>query len=117
MKHSPLRFRILAALSLIVPLPLFAAPTTFRDIAALFVRAINGFATIIFSSLVIGMIYGVILYIVNADNEKTRTEIKGYLMWGIIGIAVLLSLWGIINILSYTLGWGDTGIVFISPPV
>lgn len=109
--------RLLTALALIIPLPLFAAPTTFRDVAALIVRAINGFVTIIFSSLVIGMIYGVILYIANADNEKTRTEIKGYLMWGIIGITVLLALWGIIKILSYTLGWGDTGIVFISPPV
>ena len=77
---------------LLMPLVSLAAVTTFKDMAQVFIRAINGLVVIMFSSLVAGMIYGVILYIVNADNEKTRTEVKGYLTWGILGIVVLVSL-------------------------
>lgn len=83
---------------------------------AIFVRAINGLVVIIFASLIVGMTYGVILYILNADNEKARVEIRGYLFWGIVGLIVLLGLWGILAILSNSI-WGDAvGIVFISPP-
>lgn len=101
---------------LLLPQTLFAAATTFKDLAELFIRAINGVVVVIFSSLVAGLIYGVVLYIANADNEKRRTEIKGYLTWGIVGIIVLFGLWGILSILSYSLGWGDVGIVYIRAP-
>jgi FtsH-binding integral membrane protein len=82
----------------------------------LFVQIIKGIINILFASLAVGLLYGVILYFINADNERKRTEIKGYLFWGVIGITVAFVIWGILGILSNSFGWGSVGIPIITPP-
>jgi FtsH-binding integral membrane protein len=101
----------------LLPLVAFAqAPSTFREAADLFVQILKGIINILFASLAVGLLYGVILYFINADNEKKRTEIRGYLFWGVIGITVAFSLWGILQILCNTLSWCMAGIPFLTPP-
>lgn len=92
------------------------APSTFRAAIDLFVQIIKGIISILFASLAVGLLYGVILYFLNADNERKRTEIKGYLFWGVIGITVAFMIWGILAILSNSFGWGPVGIPIITPP-
>lgn len=100
-----------------IPTLAIAAATTFRDLAStIIIPIIRGVIRIFYVSLAIGLSYGVVMYFVNSDNEKKREEIKGYLLWGIIGITVAFGLWGIVAILSDTLGWGDVGIPIIQPP-
>ncbi len=93
-----------------------AAPTTFRSFAEIFVVLIKGIVSILLVSFGIGLSYGVLLYFIHSDNEKKREEIKGYLLWGVIGIIVAFGLWGLLAILSATLGWGGVGIPIIRPP-
>ena len=107
----------LLALLLVLPVTVLAAATTFRDLTStVIIPIIKGVVRIFYVSLAIGLSYGVVMYFVNSDNEKKREEIKGYLLWGIIGITVAFGLWGIVAILSYTLGWGNVGIPIIRPP-
>lgn len=94
----------------------YAAPSTFKDVAELFVDLIKGMIAILFASLSVALVYGVILYFLNADNESKRTEIKNYLLWGVIGIIVVFGLWGILQILSDSMGWGTVGVVFLRAP-
>ena len=102
---------------LLLPISAFAAATTFRDLAStVIIPIIKGIIRIFYVSLAIGLSYGVVLYFINSDNEKKREEIKGYLLWGVIGITVAFGLWGIVAILSDTLGWGNVGIPIIQPP-
>ncbi len=104
---------------LLLPSLLFAqvtTPTNFREVAELFVAILKSAVAVIFTFMGVGLVYGVVLYFMNADNERKRTEIKSYLLWGIIGIAVVFGLWGILQILSDTFGWNTVGVVFISPP-
>lgn len=105
------------AVPLLLPVMVFAVATTFRDLTStVIIPVIKGIIRIFYVSLAIGLSYGVVLYFLNSDNEKKREEIKGYLLWGVIGITVAFGLWGIITVLSYTLGWGDVGIPIIQPP-
>ncbi len=114
-KYLPNLISILSALFL--PVFAFAAATTFRDLTStVIVPIIKGILRIFYVSLAIGLSYGVVMYFVNSDNEKKREEIKGYLLWGVIGITVAFGLWGIVAILSDTLGWGNVGIPIIQPP-
>ena len=107
----------LLIIALLLPISVFAAATTFRDLTStVIIPILRGAIRIFYVSLAIGLSYGVVLYFINSDNEKKREEIKGYLLWGVIGITVAFGLWGIVAVLSYTLGWGDVGIPIIQPP-
>ncbi len=121
MKKSPTTFTKAALCSSIflIPTLVFAqitTPTNFREVVELLVAILKSATAVIFTFMSVGLVYGVVLYFLNADNERKRTEIKSYLLWGIIGITVVFALWGILQILSYTVGWGQVGVVFISPP-
>ena len=108
----PLRYIIIA----LMLLPTLAFAATFKDFADSFIAVIKGFINILFVSLGVGLAYGVLLYFINSDNEKKREDIKGYLLWGVIGITVVFGLWGFIQIFCDTLGWCEAGIPHISPP-
>ena len=115
-KYLTRALRIIQVSTLFFPMvALAAAPTTFKEAAMLVVGILKGIAELLFASLAVGLLFGVILYFVNADNESKREQIKGYLFWGVIGISVVFGMWGIVGILASTLGWG-VGIPFISPP-
>ncbi len=100
----------------LLPLSAFALGSTFRDFSDVLVRLLRNFVSLIFASMSVGLLYGVVLYMMNSDNDKKREEIKPYLLWGVIGITVAFGLWGILAILSDTLGWGGVGIPIIRPP-
>ncbi len=53
-----------------------------------------GLAVVIF-------IYGVLLFMFNDGGEK-REEGKQYMIWGIVGIFVMVSVWGLVAILTGT---------------
>jgi hypothetical protein len=92
------------------------APGNFKGLMELFIRLLQGIFAILFALMAVGMIFGVVLYLMNSDNERKRTELKGYLTMGVIGITVVISLWGILALLSNTLGWGTVGIIQLSIP-
>jgi len=101
-----------------MPVIAFAqAPTNFREFASLVVRMLQSVIAVLFVSLAVGLVFGVVLFLANADNEKKRMEIKGYLLWGVIGIIVVMGIWGILETLSVSVfGPGAVGIPQLRPP-
>ena len=116
MRISHITKIVALALPLLVPLVTFAAVGTFRDFAQLFVAFVKGIINILFVSLSVGVAYGVALYFINSDNEQKREQIKGYLLWAVIGLTVVFGMWGIIQIFCDTLAWCTAGIPYIRPP-
>lgn len=51
---------------------------------------------------VIGFVIGIIKYFLNPDNEEKRKEGKTFMLWGLIGLFVIVSIWGLVGILSGT---------------
>jgi hypothetical protein len=91
-------------------------PTTtcpsIRDVASLF-----HWGTCVISSAVIPLlfavalvifIYGVVQYVINADNSEKRKEGSQYMIWGIIGLFVMISVWGLVGVLSNTFTLNNT---------
>lgn len=93
-----------------------AAPTDFKEFIELLLRIIQNFIGILFASLTVGLVYGVVLFMINSDNEKKREEIKGYLLYGVMAAVVTLGMWGFIAILNSTVFGGAVGIPQLSPP-
>ncbi len=60
-------------------------------------------------------IWGVVQYMLaNADEHKRETG-KQYMVWGIIGLTVMVSMWGLVNILAGTFGLDSSFIPQVSP--
>ena len=51
---------------------------------------------------VVFFLYGILKYITAGDDEDKRTKMKNVMIYGIIGLFVMISFWGIVNILINT---------------
>lgn len=51
---------------------------------------------------VVFFLYGILKYITAGDDEEKRTKMKNTMIYGIIGLFVMISFWGIVNILINT---------------
>lgn len=49
-------------------------------------------------------IWGVIQYFLNPDNEEKRKKGKGFIVWGLIALFVMVSVWGLVGVFSDTFG-------------
>lgn len=51
---------------------------------------------------VLTILWGVFGYITHGDEEEKRAEGKKFILWGIIGLFVMVSIWGLVNVLGST---------------
>lgn len=63
---------------------------------------IKSVVPLLFSLATVGFIWGVIIYFINPENEEKRSQGKSYILWGLIGLFVMVSIWGLVNIFSST---------------
>lgn len=76
----------------------------------------NAVVPFIFAIAVVMFIWGVVkFFIVNADEEAKREQGKQFMIWGIVALAVMLSVWGLVGVLSSTFGF-DSVIPKVVPP-
>jgi len=60
---------------------------------------------IIFAFTFAAFVWGVVKYFfLHGGEEKSRAEGRQFILWGILGMAVLFSVWGFVNIVLSTLG-------------
>ena len=70
---------------------------------------LNPIIGFMFAVAVVMFIYGIVEYIWSADNEEKVEVGKKHMIWGIIGMFVMIGVYGILNILSgfwYEIGSG-----------
>lgn len=102
---------------LLVPATVFAAtPTNFKEVVELFLKILQNFIQIGIVAIILGILYAVALYMLNSDNDQKREQIKGYLVYAVIGLTVVAGLWGIVEILTMTIFGGGFGIPKLTPP-
>ena len=72
---------------------------------------------LIFAVAVVMFIWGsVSFFIINADEEAKRTQGKQFMIWGIIALAVMVSVWGLVNIIGGTFGIKTDFLPKVCPP-
>lgn len=62
-------------------------------------------------------LYGVLAYVTAGDSEEKRKKGRDRMIYGIIGIFVMVSVWGLVNILINTFGLGGLNSSIPPPPV
>ena len=46
--------------------------------------------------------WGIIQYVLKADNEEKQTEARSYMIYAVIGMFVMFSIWGLVHLVQYT---------------
>jgi uncharacterized membrane protein YidH (DUF202 family) len=59
---------------------------------------------LIFTLAMLMFIWGVVQYVINDDEEAKKAKGKQFMIWGIIALAVMVSVWGLVNIVGSTFG-------------
>ncbi|MHB0865437.1 MAG: pilin [Minisyncoccota bacterium] len=75
------------------------------------INIINGiFVPVLFALAFLTFIWGVFKYfILGADSDAERATGRKFVLWGIIGFVVILSVWGLVGLLGNTLGLSPGG--------
>jgi len=63
---------------------------------------------IIISIAVVWFIWSVFQYAI-AANEEDKAKAKTHIIWGIVGLFIMVSVWGLVGILSSTFNLTNTG--------
>lgn len=63
----------------------------------------NTIIGVLIAIAVIFIVYNVLMFIVKAGTDDRKTYQKA-ILWGIVGLAVILSIWGLVAILTNTFG-------------
>ncbi|MDP3996518.1 MAG: hypothetical protein Q8P86_02395, partial [bacterium] len=69
-----------------------------------FLDGLNALINIIFPFIVglavLVVVFGIFSFIVAGADEEKRKGAKGYIIWGVIGIFLMISIWGLVAILN-----------------
>ncbi|MCF7831851.1 MAG: hypothetical protein K9M36_03130 [Candidatus Pacebacteria bacterium] len=86
-------------------LPLFVHADALGDLLnAIYRHLINPVIAFIFALATLWFIVGVIKFLANGGNEQKKTEGKQHMLWGLIGMFVMVSVFGIMQLIVNTLG-------------
>jgi hypothetical protein len=81
----------------------------FQDVLCYITGIINSSVIpLIFALATVMFVWGVVqFFIINANEEAKRAQGKQFMIWGIIALAVMLSVWGLVGILGNTFSIKD----------
>jgi uncharacterized membrane protein YidH (DUF202 family) len=82
---------------------------------------INPLIYLLFGLAILFFLYGVVEFIINQANEEKKTTGKSHMIWGIIGITIMLGVWTILHFVLATIGVNyispESGTVRPLPPI
>ena len=63
---------------------------------------INPLILLLFALALVYFLWGVLEFMVNQDNEEKRTTGKKHMVWGIVGITIMVGVFAIMNLILRT---------------
>ena len=98
------KFITLLAFSL--PSVAFAQSTAITDANTLTARLVSIGNTVLYllvSLAVIFIVWNVVMYLIKSgSDEEGKSKAAWNILWGIVGLFVIVSIWGLVNILTNT---------------
>jgi len=67
-------------------------------------QLINPLIGFLFALAVIFFLYGVLEFLLRQESEEAKTTGKQHMIWGIIGITIMMGVWTILAVISNTIG-------------
>ena len=65
-------------------------------------QILNNLAPLIIGLAILVILWGIFQYISKAGEEEKRAEGRMFIIYGIVGVFIMVSIWGLVNILDNT---------------
>ena len=86
---------------------LFSTPVAYADFNSTLSNInsliVNPLIALLFALAIMYFLYGVVEFISNQENEEKKTKGKSHMIWGVVGITIMMGVWGILGIILSTL--------------
>ena len=93
----------LLSVALLLSPALALAQTNVTDVNSL-TKFLSGMGTIIVyiltSLAVVFIVYNIVMYLVHGNKPEEKSKNLGNVGWGILGLAIILSIWGLVGIIT-----------------
>ncbi|TSC61098.1 MAG: Uncharacterized protein G01um101448_871 [Parcubacteria group bacterium Gr01-1014_48] len=95
-------------------LPMLANAQTLASLITKVTEAINLLIPLAIGLALVIFLFGVIKYITAGGDEEGRKSGRQFMLWGIIGLFVMVAVWGLVAVIAnttgITVGGGSPGI-------
>jgi uncharacterized membrane protein YidH (DUF202 family) len=65
-------------------------------------QIINPLIVLLFGLAIAFFLYGVLEFILNQENEEAKTNGRSHMIWGIIGLTIMMGVWVIMGMIIKT---------------
>ena len=65
---------------------------------------INPIIIFLFALAMVYFLYGLAQYLLSPDNEEVRKTSKSHMIWGLVGLFIMVAVFGIMKLILNTLG-------------
>lgn len=101
--------RIAIIVALCTPFLAMAESRNFKELVSLVITEFITPATYLIMSLaVVFFLWNMMMVVKNSDNSEELSKFKDKAIWGIVAIAVMVSMWGLVNFVTKSLNLNVT---------
>lgn len=100
-----------------LPVAVFAQQDIVTPLATQFLNLARVLVTLVFVLAIVAFGWGIVSFVMAAGDPGAVQKAKGFLLWGVIGMAVGASLFGLITFLQTYLGVQGGGLIITTPQV
>lgn len=102
----------IGALVGLLPVVAFAQQTitNLEEVGGFVQYLINLAFPILIAIAVFVVVWGIFKFVLNAGDEEARKTGRSLILWGVIGIFLMLSVWGLVNIVTNTVSLDNEGL-------
>ena len=93
------KFSFLSIALLALPFAAYAQVRTIPDIWRLILNLLSTFAWFLLVLAVLLFFWGLVKFIMNADDAQSREDGKKFIIWGLISFFVIFSVWALLALI------------------
>ena len=82
------------------------APTTFQELVDLFINLINPLLGLMVGFALLVFFKGLVSFIAKPGDAKSHEAGRSLMVWGVIGLFIMVSVFGILNFFYSDFGFG-----------
>lgn len=86
--------------------------TNFADVVYRIIDLLDSLVVVVIGLALVWFLWGLVTYVFHSDSEVKRKEGIQYMVWGIIGLFVMVSLWSLVYIVANFIG-SDVGVPLV----
>ena len=86
----------------------FIIPIAYADVDTLVGKVnrviINPIIVLAFAAALAYFLYGLVEFLSNTENQEKRTQGKSHMLWGVVGMFIMMAVFTIMSIITNTIG-------------